>query len=131
FGAEHATQVVTAFSKYHQLVGQLDLPYFLGLPDWLPRFHSRTLRRSAARIHRVLERIIAECKAERVHGDPSMVGMLLAARDPETDEALTPAALRDEAAMIFMAGHETTANSLAWVWYLISQAPEVEERLHN
>jgi len=30
-----------------------------------------------------------------------------------------------------MAGHETTANSLAWTWYLISQAPDVEERLHN
>jgi len=29
-----------------------------------------------------------------------------------------------------MAGHETTANSLAWTWYLLSQAPEVEARLH-
>jgi cytochrome P450 len=30
-----------------------------------------------------------------------------------------------------MAGHETTANSLAWTWFLLSQAPEVEERLHG
>ncbi len=63
-------------------------------------------------------------------GDASMVRLLLEARDPETNEALSPAALRDEAAVIFMAGHETTANSLAWTWYLISQAREVEDRLH-
>lgn len=32
---------------------------------------------------------------------------------------------------MFMAGHETTANSLAWTWYLLSQAPEAESRLHQ
>jgi cytochrome P450 len=130
-GGEHATEVVMAFSEYQQLVGQLDLAYFLGLPDWLPRFHSRRLRLSAGRIHRVLEDIIAECKAQMAGGEPSMVKLLLEARDPETNQALTPAALRDEAAVIFMAGHETTANSLAWTWYLISQVPAVEERLHR
>src|SRR5207253_5727955 len=50
--------------------------------------------------------------------------------DPETGEPLDDAALRNEAAVIFMASHETTANSLAWSWYLLSQAPEVEQRLH-
>jgi len=38
--------------------------------------------------------------------------------------------LRNEAAVLFMAGHETTANTLAWCWYLLSQAPDVEARLH-
>jgi cytochrome P450 len=129
-GAEHATGIVAAFSEYQRLVGQLDLTYFLGLPDWLPRFHSRRLRLSAERIHHVLDRIIAECKLGMARGEASMMRLLLEARDPETDEALSPAALRDEAAVIFMAGHETTANSLAWTWYLISQAPEVEDRLN-
>ena len=59
-----------------------------------------------------------------------MIRMLLEARDPETGEALDREALRNEAAVIFMAGHETTANSLAWTWFLLSQAPEVEARLH-
>ena len=62
-GAEHATEVVAAFTEYQQLVGQLDLASFLGLPDWLPRFHSRRLKMSAGRIHRVFEGSIAECKA--------------------------------------------------------------------
>ena len=37
-------------------------------------------------------------------------------------------AVRNEVATLFMAGHETTANTLAWAWYLISQAPEVEAK---
>src|SRR6516165_8034113 len=59
-----------------------------------------------------------------------MIRLLLEARDPETGEPLDNSALRNEAAVIFMAGHETTANSLAWTWYLLSQAPEIEDRLH-
>jgi len=57
--------------------------------------------------------------------------MLLEAKDPETGEQLDRQALRNEAAVIFMAGHETTANSLAWTWFLLSQAPDVEARLHG
>jgi cytochrome P450 len=38
-------------------------------------------------------------------------------------------AFRNEAATLFMAGHETTANLLAWAFYLLSQAPEAEARL--
>ncbi len=63
-------------------------------------------------------------------GEQSMIRMLLEARDPETGDKLDREALRNEAAVIFMAGHETTANSLAWTWFLLSQAPDVEERLH-
>jgi cytochrome P450 len=129
-GGEHATEIVAAFSEYQHLVGQLDLTYFLGLPDWLPRFHSPRLRLRAQTIHRVLDQIIASCRAGLASGEASMMRLLLEARDPEGGEALDPAELRDEVAVIFMAGHETTANSLAWTWYLMSQAKDVEDRLH-
>src|SRR5437763_2283739 len=130
-GAEHATAIVASFSEYQRLIGQLDLPYLLGLPDWVPRFYSPAVRRAARRIHDVLEHIIAQCQEMQASGEASMIRLLLEARDPETGEALDPEALRNEAAVIFMAGHETTANSLAWTWYLLSQAPESEARLHT
>jgi hypothetical protein len=38
-GDEHANAIVAAFSDYQRLVGQLDLAYLVGLPDWVPRFH--------------------------------------------------------------------------------------------
>jgi cytochrome P450 len=129
-GAEHAGEVVAAFSAYQREVAQIDLAYLLGLPEWWPRYQSRAVRRAARRIHRVLDGVIRRCQEQRSDGDASMIEMLLEARDPETGARLDATALRNEAAVIFMAGHETTANSLAWTWFLLSQAPEVEARLH-
>ncbi len=129
-GAEHATEIVASFSAYQREVGQIDLQYLLGLPDWLPRFQSRTVHRAAKRIDRVLDDLIRRCEERLAGGEQSMIRMLIEAHDPETGEALDREALRNEAAVIFMAGHETTANSLAWTWFLLSQAPDVEERLH-
>ncbi len=129
-GAAHATEIVASFSAYQRQVGQLDVSYLLGLPDWLPRFQSPAVHRAAKRIGGVLDSIIRQCEERLATGEQSMIRMLLEARDPETGEALDRDGLRNEAAVIFMAGHETTANSLAWTWYLLSQAPEVENRLH-
>jgi len=58
------------------------------------------------------------------------VGMLMDARDKETGEPMTERALIDEIMTLVVAGHETTASGLNWTWYLISQYPEVEARLH-
>ena len=44
---------------------------------------------------------------------------------------MTDQQVRDEVMTIFLAGHETTANALAWTWYLVSQSPDVEARLHQ
>jgi len=129
-GAVHAQEIVSAFSEYQRLIGQLDITYFLGLPDWLPRLHSPAIHRAAKRIHQVLDRVIRDCRNRRSSGEVSMIRLLLEARDAETGAPLDERALRNEAAVIFMAGHETTANSLAWTWYLLSQVREVEERLH-
>ena len=69
----------------------------------------------------------------RDHGD--LLSMLLSAQDDEAgDDAgrvMTDKQVRDEAMTILLAGHETTANALTWTWYLISQSPEVEARLHE
>jgi cytochrome P450 len=129
-GAAHAAEIVLAFSEYQRLIGQLDLAYFFGLPDWLPRFQLPAIHRAARRIHEVLDQVIRDCRNRLSSGEVSMIRLLLEARDDETGEPLDESALRNEAAVIFMAGHETTANALAWAWYLLSQAPQVEERLH-
>ncbi len=129
-GSGHALEIVSAFNEYQRLIGQLDLAYLMGLPDWLPRFHTPAIRRAARRIHNILDEIVRGCRERLADGEASMIGLLLQARDSETGAALDDTALRNEAATIFLAGHETTANSLAWTWYLLSQAPEVEHQLH-
>ena len=129
-GAEQASEIVSAFSAYQHRIGQLDLAYLVGFPDWLPRFHFPAIRRAARRIHKVLDEIIRGARGRLAGGEPSMIGLQLEAQDAETGARLDDTAVRNEAAVIFMAGHETTANSLAWTWYLLSQAPEIEDRLH-
>ena len=56
--------------------------------------------------------------------------MLMAARD-EDGSGMTDRQLRDEILTFLLAGHETTAVSLSWTWYLLSQHPEVEQKLRE
>ena len=58
------------------------------------------------------------------------VGMLMNARDKDTGEPMGERELIDEVMTLIVAGHETTASALNWTWYLISQHPQVERRLH-
>lgn len=70
--------------------------------------------------------LIAEA---RKHPKDDLLGMMLDMRDADTGEGLSDRQARDEVVTIFFAGHETTAATMAWGFYLLSQHPEVEERL--
>ncbi len=128
-GHARAAEIVDAFSSYQRHVGQLDLLSMLRLPDWIPRPHGPSVHRAVRRITTVLDDIITAYQADTSRED-SVIGLLLDATD-ETGAKLSREAVRNEAAVIFMAGHETTANCLAWTFFLLSQAPRVEERLHD
>ena len=60
-----------------------------------------------------------------------LLARLVAARDSETGGGMTAKEVRDQVVTIFMAGHETTSLALSWTWYLLSQHPAVEEKLHR
>jgi cytochrome P450 len=83
------------------------------------------------RATRVLDREILRIIEDRRRGDdkPDLLSMLMNAVDEETGERMSDAQLRDEAMTLFLAGHETTANNLAWTLYLLSQHPEIEQAL--
>jgi len=67
-------------------------------------------------------------KNTRDYGD--LLSMLMSARDADGN-VMSDKQIRDEALILFAAGHETTANALSWTWYLISKHPEVEEKLRR
>jgi cytochrome P450 len=86
----------------------------------------------ARRAIRVLDAVVYEMiAARRGAGEPStdLLSMLVNARDPETGEAMNDRQLRDEVMTIFLAGHETTADALAWSLYLLGQRPAAARRL--
>jgi cytochrome P450 len=108
-------------------LGLLDL---LGFPEWLPRRQPKAYRRAIVEFEALVSRFLAERRADGIdRGD--LMSMLLTAHDPETDEGMSDKQLRDEILTIFLAGHETTANALSWCWYLLTQHPEAEVRLHD
>ncbi len=117
---------------------------FLHLP--IPKV--RKFRNSKERLDKIVDRIIAEHKAARVRaveegheadrGD--LLSMLLSSRVEVLDldgkptgeiESMTDVQVRDEVLTIFLAGYETTANALTWTWYLLSQNPAAEAKLHE
>ena len=99
------------------------------VPHWLPTPANFRLELAIRKIEKVLYRIIAEKRvAGRDAGD--LLSMLLAAQD-EDGSRMTDQQLRDEAITLFLAGHETTANTLSWTWWLLAQNPAVEAKLHS
>jgi cytochrome P450 len=98
------------------------------VPHWLPTPTNLRVKREVAQIEKILYRIIAERRASgRDAGD--LLSMLLAAQD-EDGSRMTDKQLRDEAITLFLAGHETTASTLSWTWWLLARNPAVEAKLH-
>ena len=98
------------------------------IPEWIPTPGNRKRKAAVEELDRIVMSIIDERRAASDdQGD--LLSMLMLARDDEGG-GMTDRQLRDEAVTIVLAGHETTANALAWTWYLLAQHPEVEARLH-
>ncbi|HTW84753.1 MAG TPA: cytochrome P450 [Candidatus Sulfotelmatobacter sp.] len=95
------------------------------------QWHPITRRFNAARAQ--MDAVIAKVIAQRrAAGNPDY-GDLLSILLTSTDEdagAMPDALVRDEALTLLLAGHETTANALAWAWDQLARAPEAEARLH-
>lgn len=102
----------------------------LFLPLWVPTPRNREFRTVMRFMDELMYGLLAERRQSGVlHGD--LLDLLLQARDDETGEGLSDQELRDEALTIFAAGHETTANALAWTWYLLAIHPEAKARFHE
>ena len=98
------------------------------VPHWLPTAANFRVKKEIAQIEKILYRIIGERRASgRDAGD--LLSMLLAAQD-EDGSRMTDRQLRDETITLFLAGHETTASTLSWTWWLLAQNPAVEAKLH-
>jgi cytochrome P450 len=78
----------------------------------------------------LVQKLIARRRAQPDEEHFDYLAMLLSARDKETGRPMGDGELIDEILTLIVAGHETTASGLNWTWYLLSQHPEVEARLH-
>jgi cytochrome P450 len=106
-------------------------PFRFAIPDWAPTRENREYRKALSTIEEVVWDLIDEREGTQ-YGDGEekpmdLLSVLLRARDrgEQTDENL-----RDEMVTMLLAGHDTTALTLTYTWYLLSQHRDVEERVH-
>ncbi|HEX4348604.1 MAG TPA: cytochrome P450, partial [Vicinamibacterales bacterium] len=124
-----AKEVGAALTDVLESFWTMMLP-FADLLERLPVPPLQRAKRARKRLDAMIFGMIRERRTSTLdRGD--MLSMLLFAQDEEDGgRRLTDQQVRDEALTLFLAGHETTANALAWTWYLLSGAPDVEQRLH-
>jgi cytochrome P450 len=123
FGADVESDAEAIRTALSQILAQFER-------STLPEADRADFEAARDRLDRTIYRIIRQRRASgESRGD--LLSLLLEAHDLESDGgSMTDQQLRDEVMTIFLAGHETTANALAWTWYLLSENPDVEERFH-
>ncbi len=106
----------------------------LDLMPWVgPRRMKSREARMAALFQPLDDAIGAMIAAREAGGAASndLLARLIAARDETTGAGLSAREIRDEIITIFVAGHETTANAMTWIWYLLAQHPSEQVRLYD
>lgn len=112
-------------------LGKMSMVDMIGLPEWLPRPSDPRVRDAMQTLDRMIFGIIEQRRSEGEGAREDLLQMLLDARDPETGEGMSDKQLRDEILTLFAAGHETTAQALTWLFYLLSENPDQEALFHT
>ncbi len=123
-----------AFSQFraHQKAQPIiNLGALLPLPKWVPRFHSRKARHTAATIRGLITQLTAarmqEIRAGTAPDD--LATKIMTTPDPVTGDTFDTPEMVDQVAIFFLAGHETSASALAWSLYLLALYPDWQDRL--
>lgn len=125
---DEADEVGGAMTELIEMFNYLLLP-FSELLEKLPIPQARRFNRAKETLDKIIYGIINERrKSGEDKGD--LLSMLLMAQDEDDGATMTDQQVRDECLTLFLAGHETTANALTWTWYLLSNNPQAEKKLH-
>ncbi|SDO14593.1 Cytochrome P450 [Lutimaribacter pacificus] len=117
-----------AIDAYIAEAGKVSLFDVLGFPDWVPR-PGRIMSGAALReMKSVADRAIDNRRDARRDGVPDLLDLLLDGEDPETKRRMDTGELRDNLLTFIVAGHETTALTLAWSLYLCAFDQGVQDR---
>ena len=130
--AEDAAAIFDAFNHYQELAyihgvwNMAGLPQALSIPRLRAIRHARNIRGPLARMVR---RRFEQLQADPGKKPQDILQSLIEARDAD-GAAFTESELIDQVAVMFLAGHETSASALSWALYLIAQDRDIQERMH-
>jgi cytochrome P450 len=132
FATDLREEVDELADAINRIMGLYNFLVMLPAAEWL--VHARppglaAFVRARKRIDRVVYRMIEAHRKQGAADKTSLLDLMLAA-SPD-GSAASEQSLRDQVITIFLAGYETVANALAWTWYLLSENPLCEQRLHD
>ena len=130
--SDEIVDVVEAGVNLYQTKVRPSLPDLLHLPQWLARLIAPLPTGGIFNeFDRKVDRLLTE-RGRAPDAEPKdLLARLISARDAETGGGMTAKEVRDQVVTIFMAGHETTSQALSWTFYLLSQHPAAEAKLHD
>ncbi|MGA0616669.1 cytochrome P450 [Paracoccus sp. KR1-242] len=117
-----------AIDSYISSAARLSVMDILGLPGWIPRPGRVRSGSDLKRMKRVADDAIRARSQSGQRPTPDLLDLLRAGQDPETGRAMSTGELRDNLLTFIVAGHETTALTLAWALYLLAFDPQVQDR---
>ena len=127
-----AREIFASFERFQRIAYAHGFLAMVGAPTYLLPSYWRG-RRDAAIIRRALHRPIARRLQKIARGEPipdnDILATLISAPDPVTGTRFNETELLDQVAMLFLAGHETSAAALGWALYLIANRPDVQTRM--
>jgi cytochrome P450 len=100
------------------------------VPIWSPLPKQIRFRRARRELQDIVDRLAADRAAHPTPESDDVISRLIESTAGETDPQVARSRLRDELVTLLLAGHETTASTLSWAFYLVDKHPEVWERLH-
>jgi cytochrome P450 len=130
FANDLREEVYELAGAINRIMGLYNFLVMLPAAEWLVHLRPPGLAafvRARSRIDAVVYRMIDAHRRGGVDRG-SLLDLMLEA-SPENDEE-SRHSLRDQVITIFLAGYETVANALSWTWYLLSQNPDCEAKLH-
>ena len=133
--ADDADRIFRAFAAFQRAAPKATMPQYR--PRWWQALAGdgaqRATREAATEIRALLQRQVAPRHAAfhagQASGEVDILASLLAARDPDSGRALGVEELVNEIAVLYLAGHETSASALAWTLHFLAHDPEVQQRV--
>ena len=101
----------------------------INVPRWLPTPHNRAINQTVAAVDAIVVPLI-EKRRQSGEDRGDLLSMLLLS-ETEDGQRMTPQEVRDEAVTLFLAGNDTTSAALTWIFYLLSQHPEVVQKVRE
>lgn len=120
-----ARDVFAAFTEFEESVASVDLWQLIFGKPWADVRQPANVLAACERIRRHIGTLLDRRLARGDDAEDDIVSAIVAARDAQTGEPFSREELIDQIGVFFLAGHETTASVLTWVFFVLSQRPDI------